>query len=60
MILTEENIEAWKACLSKEFKEQHDIDNFAHCNSNDEWIENYLGSDTQSAIDEEVEHWDQP
>jgi len=60
MILTEENIEKWMQCLSKEMKEQHDVDNYAACNSNKYWLQNYIDADTQDAIDEEIECWDEP
>ena len=59
MILTVENIEEWKQCLTKEMKFQYNIDNFADCHTNKYWLYNHYGEDTQDVINEEVENWDE-
>lgn len=60
MILTEDNLQEWKECLSKEMKEQHNVPDYGNTLSDNEWIKDYLGDDTQLAIEEEVECWDSP
>ena len=58
MVLTKDNLKEWKECLSKEFKEQQDIDDFADTNWDHYWLKNHIGEDTQDIIDAEIECWD--
>ena len=58
MILENDNLKKWKSKLSTEMKKQYDIDDFSTSNTDECWLKNYIGYDTQDIIESEVENWD--
>lgn len=55
MQLTPENIDDWKAELDSLCKKKHGISQFSKTQTNDYWLQNYLGKDEGQAMDKEME-----
>lgn len=56
--LTKDNIEEWKVSLNKKMKERYQIDNYALCLPDPDWLKEYEGSTDEDAISDEIESWD--
>lgn len=54
MILTKQNIAEWKEALNRYMKHYGSIDNFSQCFSDDEWLREYEGMDSEEVADEEL------
>ncbi len=59
MILEKNNLKEWKSCLDKEMKSQYNLENFSECNADQYWIDEYTGYDTQNAIDDESDYFEE-
>ena len=59
MRLTKDNIEEWKAQLTKAMYEKHQIKDYGNTLGNDEWLKDYEGSTIQDAIVIEEEAFDE-
>ena len=62
MELTKDNLQEWKAELDRLFKSQFPNamnENFSSTRFDKEWIEECEGYEPQTAIDNEVQYWDE-
>jgi hypothetical protein len=60
MILTKNNLQEWKTKLNNLMFKRYQIVGFAEgANSDEQWLEDYLGYDVEDAIDGEVECWEE-
>ena len=58
MELTKENLQEWKAELSRLMMEQHGVNDFGSSWKDKDWLDQMEGGTPQDAIDEEISYWD--
>jgi hypothetical protein len=59
MILTNKNLEKWKALLDKKMKKRYEVESYSDAKKDSEWLEEYTDYTEEDAIADEIQYWDE-